>query len=262
MRYPEYAGDSGEIAVCGSEVGISLPGGDVLPALVFEPTLVPAPAVLIVHDASGRTPFYEALARRVAVAGFVALLPDLYFRVDPDVKRDPVAAAQLDYQQTIQALDASVDWLRTRPYAAGQRLGTVGFSLGGTLVLDLAAERRDLAIATFYGFPKGHLRGARWQSPLGLAERMQGPIIGFFGARDEVVPVDDVSKLEAALRRAGVEVAFTVFPDVGHHFVAGSQLDPRQPTQFPADYARACESWSATLAFFHRQLPHARAACD
>jgi hypothetical protein len=159
MRDPEYGGDCSEIAVCRSEVGISLPGGDALPALVCEPALVPAAAVLIVHDANGRTPFYEALARRVAVAGFVALLPDLYFRVDPDVKRDPVAAAQLDYQQTIQALQASVDWLRTQRYVAGHRLGTVGFSLGGTLVLDLAAERKDLATATFNGFPNGRLAG-------------------------------------------------------------------------------------------------------
>jgi carboxymethylenebutenolidase len=253
MCHPEYGSHSVELAVASCEVGISLPGGDVLPALVCQPALVPAPGVLIVHDASGRTPFYGSLARRVAVAGFVALLPDLYFRVDPDVKRDPPAAARLDYQQTIQALDAAVDWLRAQRHVTGQRLGTVGFSLGGTLVLDLAAQRGDLATATFYGFPSGHLHGDS-TDPLVVSDHMRGPIIGFFGARDEVVPVAEVQQLEAALRQAGVEVTFTIYPDVGHHFVAGSQLDPDQPTQFAADYSRACASWSAALAFFHYQL--------
>ena len=106
----DSANDSTELAVSACEVGVVLPGG----------------------DASGRTPFYDSLARRVAGAGFVALLPDLYFRVDPRVKRDPAAAAQLDYQQTMQALGAAVDWLRAR---------------------------RGLATATFYGFPSDHLRG-------------------------------------------------------------------------------------------------------
>jgi carboxymethylenebutenolidase len=198
----------------------------VLPALVCQPALVPAPGVLIVHDASGRTPFYDSLARRVAAAGFVALLPDLYYRVDPGVKRDSMAAAQLDYQQTMQALNTAVDWFRVQRYVAGLRLGTVGFSLGGTLVLDLAAKRRDLATATFYGFPSGRLRGSA-TDPLGLADQIQGPMIGFFGARDEVVPLDVVHRLEAALRRSGVEVAFTIYSDVGHYSVAGSELDPR-----------------------------------
>jgi carboxymethylenebutenolidase len=253
MGDPGYVGESIQLAVSGCRVGISLPGGDRLPALVCQPALVPAPAVLIVHDASGPTRFYATLARRVAAAGFVALLPDLYFRVDPDVERGPAGAARLDYQQTIQALDTAVDWLRAQPYVAGQRLGTVGFSLGGTLVLDLAAERRDIATATFYGFPSGHLRGAA-TAPLALADRIQGPIIGFFGAQDEVVPLAEVQRLEDALRRSGVEVTFTIYPDVGHSFVAGSELDPNRPTRFAADYARASGAWSATLAFFHRQL--------
>jgi carboxymethylenebutenolidase len=235
------------------EVGILLPDHRLLPALICQPSVVPAPGVLILHDASGRTPFYDSLAQRVAAAGFVALLPDLYFQVDPRVKRDAAAAARLDYHLTMEALYASVDWLRIQRSVAGLRLGNVGFSLGGTLVLDLAAERADLATVSFYGFPAGRLQGEA-ANPLALAGRMQGPLRGFFGGRDEAVPVGEVRELESALRQSGVDVVFTVFPDVGHHFVAGSQLDPRQPTQFPADYARADESWSATLAFFRRVL--------
>jgi carboxymethylenebutenolidase len=236
-----------------SDASITLSDGDALTALICHPARVPAPAVLIVHDASGPTRFYASLAERVAAAGCVALLPDLYFRLDPEVKRDPMAAAALDYQQTIDALEAAVDWMRAQCFVTAGRLGTVGFSLGGTLVLDLAAERDDLATVSFYGFPNGRLSGVA-TTPLALVDRMRGPIRGFFGGRDVVVPVEQVRQLENALRRSGVDVAFTLYPDVGHHFVAGSQLDPHQPTRNAADYSRACESWSATLTFFRRQL--------
>jgi carboxymethylenebutenolidase len=246
MCHPEYL----EACISANQVAIPLSDGSVLPALACQPRLVPAPAVLIVHDADGRTPFYESLARRVAAAGFVALLPDLYFRLDPSVKRDPRAAAQLDYQETMDALCAAVDWLRARREVAHPRLGTVGFSLGGTLVLDLAALRADLATATFYGFPLGHLRGAD-TTPMQLLDRIRGPLVGFFGEKDEVVPAAEVHQLEDSLRERGVDVDFSIFPDVGHHFVAGSRLDPTQPT---VEYVRACQSWTATLEFFHEGL--------
>jgi carboxymethylenebutenolidase len=242
--------EDNEAGINSSSVAIRLSDGASLPALECQPVLLPAPALLILHDADGPTPFYASLARRAAAAGFVALLPDLYFRVDPRVARDPMAAAQLDYGQTMEALGASVDWLRTRAEVAHPRLGTVGFSLGGTLVLDLAAERADLATATFYGFPSGRLRGAD-TTPMQLVDRIRGPLIGFFGEQDEVVPTTEVRRLEEALRDQGVEVDFVVYPDVGHHFVAGSKLDPGQPT---VAYTRARESWAATLRFFHERL--------
>ena len=246
MCHPEYRA----ACISSSAVVIPLPDGQSLPALECQPALVPAPAVLMLHDADGPTPFYASLARRVAAAGFVALLPDLYFRLDPSIARDPRSAAQLDHQQTMDAVCASVDWLRARREVAHPRLGTVGFSLGGTLVLHLAAQRADLATATFYGFPLGHLRGADI-SPMQLLDYIRGPLVGFFGEQDEVVSSAEVRLLEASLHERGVEVSFTVFPDVGHHFVAGSRLDSNQHT---ADYARAHASWTATLRFFHERL--------
>jgi carboxymethylenebutenolidase len=252
MCHPEYT----DVGVSSSTVSILFPDGNSMTALECQPALVPAPAVLILHDADGPTPFYASLARRVAAAGFVALLPDLYFRVDPSIPRDPRAAAQLDYQQTIDALCASVDWLRAQREVAQLHLGTVGFSLGGTLVLDLAAKRSGLATATFYGFPLGRLHGSD-SSPMLLVNRIHGPLIGFFGAQDEVVPPAEVRQLEDSLRELGVDVDFTLYPDVGHHFVAGSRLDPCQQT---ADYARASESWTATLRFFDEKLEPRRTA--
>src|ERR687888_559809 len=65
------------------EVSIGLPGGEALPALLAHPPAeAPGqrPAVLIVHDVYGRSPFYEDLAARLAGAGYHALLPDAFFR--------------------------------------------------------------------------------------------------------------------------------------------------------------------------------------
>jgi dienelactone hydrolase len=82
--------------------------------------------------------------------------------------------------------------------------------------------------------------------------------LGFFGAQDDVVPVAEVRELDARLVAHRVDANVTIYPDVGHYFVAGSQLDPHQPRQFPADYSRACESMSATLSLFHRTVERSR----
>lgn len=80
--------------------------------------------MLVVADVYGRSPFYEDLAARLAVAGFHALLPDSFFRQGPLAEQTREAAIarrpQLDDLRAIADYSAAIDWLRGRPGVADE----------------------------------------------------------------------------------------------------------------------------------------------
>jgi carboxymethylenebutenolidase len=245
------------------EVAIALPTGEELPALYAHAAAGPdgdpvpeagRPAVLIVHDIYGRTPFYEDLAARLAGAGFHALLPDGFFRQGPLAERTREAAfarrAKLDDLRALADFSAAADWLRARPEAAGARTGTIGFCMGGTLVLNLAAQREDLATVCYYGFPRPHPMGPNpGPSPLDQVAVMRGPIIGFWGDGDEGVGMDNVAAFAASAGRHGLDFDHQVYHGVGHGFLAQALADPDHP-----GHGHASDSWERTLAFYRTHL--------
>mgnify|MGYP001791829826 CR=1 FL=1 len=126
--------------------------------------------------------------------------------------------------------------------------------MGGTFVLDLSAERDDLASVCFYGFPAGAAAalGATADdppAPLTLVDRMQGPILGFWGEQDAGVGMENVEKLAAGLKGPGVDFEHTIFPGLGHGFMAASQLDPEHEA-----YDAACQAWTRTIEFFRTHI--------
>jgi dienelactone hydrolase len=248
-------------AAATEEVAIPLPGGEELPALYAHPEQAPgatgaarAPGVLIATDVYGRTPFYEDLAARLAGAGFHALLPEPFFRQGPLANRGREAAfarrGKLDDLLAIDGYLSAADWLHARPEIASGRVGTIGFCMGGTFVLDLAAERGGLATVCYYGFPRSRPMGLRpGPSPLDRVASMRGPIIGFWGDQDEGVGMDNVAAFADAARRRGVDLDHTVYPGLGHGFLAQALTDPDH-----SGHEQACDSWDRTIAFYHRHL--------
>jgi dienelactone hydrolase len=78
---------------------------------------------------------------------------------------------------------------------------------------------------------------------------MTGPILGFWGDQDPGVKMADVATFAAALERRGVAFDHTIYPGLGHAFMAQSGLDPNHPA-----YHAACESWTRALDFFRQHL--------
>src|SRR5207253_4879058 len=119
---------------------------------------------------------------------------------------------RLDENQTQEDLLRAIDWLQ-RETGAGP-VGTIGFCMGGTQVLDLTVRRDDLATVCFYGFP-ARLPNARPQTapaPLEVVDGIKGPIIGFWGDQDQGVGMENVERLAQALRDRGAEFEHTVYP--------------------------------------------------
>lgn len=219
-----------------------------MPTLLALPQRLPVSGILIINDVFGRSPFYDQLARRLAQAGFVAATPEYFFREgslpEPTREAAMARAKRLDFKRWGRDMSAAIDWLRARPEVNGT-VGTIGFCMGGTQVL-LLAERRDDIAATvcYYGFPADARTEA---SPIEVAARMHGPILGHWGDRDEGAGMDNVEKLREALEAAGVEREFHIYPGIGHGFLKASLEDAKT-----LGYEQACASWQRTLDLYRR----------
>src|SRR5262245_53513173 len=112
------------------------------------------PAVIVIHENRGLNPHIEDVARRAALAGFVALAPDFLSRVGGTPENEDQAREQigkLDADWTLRAAVAAADWLRAGERSTGH-VGAVGFCWGGGLVGRLATADPKLdAAVVFYG---------------------------------------------------------------------------------------------------------------
>ena len=220
----------------------------VMPTLLALPGRRPAPGILIINDVFGRSPFYDILARRLAQAGFVAATPEYFFREGslPEPTRDAAMARakRLDFKRWGRDMSAAIDWLRTRR-EVNSTVGTIGFCMGDTQALLLAARRDDIAATvSYYGFPADARTDA---SPIEVAAEMHGPILGHWGDQDAGAGMDNVEKLRAGLEAASVDHEFYIYPGLGHGFLKASLEDEKTP-----GYEQACASWRRTLEFYRR----------
>lgn len=254
MCHPEVPAGTFPPPARTDEVAIPTEASARMPALLALPERLPAPAVLVVNDVFGRSPFYEDLARRLAQAGFVAVDPEYFFREGPVTAGDREAAmarsSKLDQNRTLRELEAAVDWLRRRPDVRGG-VGSLGFCMGGTLVLDLAASGKVDATVSYYGFPARRSPSSNAPpAPLEIADKLKGRILGHWGDRDAGVGMENVEELRKHLQAAKVAHEFHIYPGLGHGFLRAFLEDESSPA-----YRQACESWTRTLEFFRTNLP-------
>lgn len=252
MCHPEVPVGVAPPDVRTEEVAISLPGGERMPALLALPEATPAAAVLAINDVFGRSPFYENLSRRLAQAGFVALDPEYFFREGPLADQTREAATErknrLDESRAVRDLQAAIGWLQARREVREGRIGTIGFCMGGTYVLDLAARRDDIrASVSYYGFPAAKRAGL--PPPVETAARMRGSILGHWGDQDTGVGMENVEALRRNLERARAAHEFHIYPGLGHGFLKAFLEDESSP-----GYEQACLSWRRTLDFLRARL--------
>jgi dienelactone hydrolase len=259
MCHPDAPSGASDASVDVEEASIPLADGEAKPAFVARSATTPSRGVVVVlGDVYGaRTPFYEHLAVRLAERGFDAVVPEFFFRVGPlpEATQEAVFGrkAKLDEPQALRDLDEAITWARGQFADGAARVGTLGFCLGGMFVLDLAVMRADLATVCYYGFPAGTpgppgdpARTA--PTPLEQADRMHGPILGFWGELDERVGIPNVEALAQQLTERGVDFEHEVYPGLDHGFLQAG-FEPG------ADgHEQARSSWERTLAFFDQHL--------
>lgn len=196
------------------------------------------PAVLVVHENRGLNPHVEDIARRVALAGYVAYAPDALaplggYPGDEDKARE--LFAKLDMPNARADIVAAGRALLTLPESNG-KVGVVGFCWGGSLANHVATQIPELAVAVpFYG-------GAPSAED---AARIKARLLLHFAGNDERVNAG-WPPYEAALKAAGVRYEMFSYPGTQHGF--NNDTTPRY------DPAAAKLAWERTLAVFKATL--------
>src|SRR5271169_2391690 len=128
------------------------------------------PAVLVIHENRGLNPYIEDVARRLAVADFIAFAPDGLTSVGGYPGDDEKAAAlfaKVDRAKMMEDFLAAALWLKSRPDSTG-KLGAVGFCFGGGVVNQLAVRMgADLSAGVpFYGAQPNATDTAKIKAPI------------------------------------------------------------------------------------------------
>ena len=197
------------------------------------------PAVVIIHENRGLTPYIEDVARRTALDGFVALAPDLLSPfggtpADEDAGRQLFTRVKRDV--AVADLVAGVAYLRQRADVA-PRIGCVGFCWGGGGANELAVNAPDLAaVVSFYGV----------QPAPADVPKIKAKLLLHYASSDDRVNAG-VAAFEAALKAAGVSYTKYLYEGTQHAFHndnAGARYNK----------AAAELAWGRTMEFLHAAL--------
>jgi carboxymethylenebutenolidase len=199
---------------------------------------VKLPTVLVVHENRGLNPHIEDIARRLALANFIAFAPDALFPLGGYPGDEDQARAlfpKLDQAKTREDFIAAAGVLKRLPAGNG-KVGVVGFCYGGGIANFLATRLPDLnAAVPFYG----------GQAPAEDAPNIKAPLLLHYAEHDERINAG-WPPYEAALKKAGVKYEAHIYPGVQHGF--NNDTTPR------FDEAAAKLAWKRTLDFFNTHL--------
>ena len=196
------------------------------------------PGVAVIHENRGLNPYIEDVARRLAVANFVAFAPDALTPVGGypgDEEKAAQLYRQLDTAKRIEDMVAAAGYVRSRPESSG-KLGAVGFCAGGSVVNTLAVRIPDLgAGAPFYGSPP---------SAADIA-KIKAPLLVHYAETDENTN-GRWPAFETALKANGVKYEVFFYPGTLHGFHNDSTPRYVEPA--------AKLAWQRTIDFFNKNL--------
>ena len=224
-----------------TDVYVRLPGMHAYRAYLAMPRkAAPRASVVVIHENRGLNFHIRDVARRVALAGYTALAPDLLSPVGgtrgtEDEARE--AIGRLDLAAATQDVVRLLGFLRSRKTSTG-KVGAVGFCWGGDMIdrLAVAADGKLDAAVSYYGPAPDPSEAAKVQAPLllhlaGLDQRVNATALPFANA----------------LKAAGKVVEAYVYPGVNHAFNNDTSAERY-------DKAAADLAWKRTLDFFRKYL--------
>ena len=229
------------------------------PVYLFTPTESegPWPAIIVYMDAGGIRPALVDMAQRLAHAGYVVMLPDLFYRYGPYGPFVPKEVFSGDFRAVLGPLMSTTDnskaagdtgallaHLDTCSEVTGERVGAVGFCMGGGMAIAAAGTwpERFAAVASFHG---GRLATDDPASPDLLAPLLQAELYIAAAKDDASYPLGMAERFEAALDDAGVSYQAEAYR------AAHGWMMPDFPVY---DHDQAERGWTEMLCLFARTL--------
>ena len=215
-------------------------------AYVARPDHANAPAIVVIQEIFGVNAVMRAIADKFAAAGFLAICPDLFWRIEPGIDITDGSEAEwkrafelynaFDVDNSVRDLAATITAARSHPACSG-KVGSVGFCLGGLLAY-LTATRTDVDAAVGY-------YGVGIERFTAEAGGLSTPLVLHIAEEDQFVPKEAQAEIVARLGGlSGVELY--KYPGQDHAF---ARMGGEHYNAEAADLA-----WTRTLSLFARSL--------
>lgn len=199
------------------------------------------PAVIVIQEWWGLTDHIASVADRLAAEGFVALAPDLFGgKVAHDADEAGRLLTELPLDRAARDLAGAVDFLLGHDAVTSDKVGAIGFCMGGGFVLMLAAQQGERigAAVPFYGVGPG---------VPSTYTGVRAPVQGHYAEQDDYFNPEAVAGLKKQLDAGGVEHELFIYPGVDHAFFNDNRPEVHDPDA-------AALAWTRTLDFFRAQI--------
>jgi carboxymethylenebutenolidase len=206
----------------------------------------PFPAVIVFQEAFGVNAHIRDVAERFAGEGYLAIAPELFHRTAPAGFEAPYGDFSL-VMPHFQALDtekladdarATYDWLLNNEAVQKDRIGSVGFCLGGRAAFIANAVVPLAASVSFYG--------GGTHTIAGMASQLHGPQLFFWGGRDQHIKPEHIQTVIDEVQKAEKPFVNVVISYADHAFFCDAR-----PSYHPE---AAKEAWAMTIAFLKNKL--------
>lgn len=204
----------------------------------------PFPAIVVIQEWWGLTDWIKDNAKRLAAQGYVTLAPDLYRgKVAEDMPTASALRKGMPHDRALRDLKGAVDTLLAKDNVNKERLGSIGWCMGGGYSLQLALHDKRIKACTMCYGPV--VTDADKLKPLNAT------ILGIFGEEDGGIPPAAVAKFEAALKEAGKNIEAIKEFKAGHGFMRPGNPGGRNPVYREAE---AKQAWKDIDKFFAKTL--------
>ena len=200
----------------------------------------PFPALIVVHEWWGLNDWVKEQASKLADQGYVSLAVDLYrgkVATTPDMAHEIMRGVPEDRAK--RDLHAAFAFLVSQPNVKKDRIGSIGWCMGGGYSLDVALQEPTLA-ATVINY--GHLA-----TDTEALKKINAPILGLFGAQDHGITPDDVHKFEQSMKQLGKKIDIKIYDDAGHGFENPNNKDGYRAEDTADAQKRTRDFLAATL---------------
>ncbi len=168
-------------------------------------------AIIVIHEWWGLNDWVKEQAQRYAAEGYVALAVDLYRgQVGNTPDEAHILMRGLPDDRGLRDLEAAFAYLASRPDVEANKIGSIGWCMGGGWSIKLAEDQPKLAafVVNYGSLP----------TDSAIIARINAPMLGNFGAEDKGIPPESVRAFEAALKADGKSADIKIYQGAGHAY--------------------------------------------
>jgi carboxymethylenebutenolidase len=198
------------------------------------------PAIIVIHEWWGLNDWVKDQTKQFAADGYVALAVDLYrgkLGTTPDEAH--ILMRGLPDDRGLRDLEAAFAYLATRPNVEANKIGAIGWCMGGGWSIKLAEDQPKLAafVVNYGPLP----------TDTAIIAKIKAPMLGNFGADDKGIPPESVRAFEAAMKAAGKNPDIKIYEGAGHAF-----QNPNNKDGFRKEATEDADK--RITSFFHKEL--------